>query len=168
MALQMEGMAWSFGDDINTDLILPGAAFLLPVEEQIKHCFSANRPGWCDKVQPGDVIVAGRNFGVGSARPIGNVFACLGVAGVIAASFNGLGLRNCVNYGVHVLPCPEAVDSISDGDHVAVDWTSGIIRNLTRGNKILGNPVPLPLLDIAQAGGVLPALEAEGFLEDVK
>ena len=74
MPLQIEGTAWLFGDDINTDLILPGSAFLLPVEEQIKYCFSANRPGWSDLVKPGDIIVAGENFGVGSARPIGNVF----------------------------------------------------------------------------------------------
>ncbi len=74
MALQIEGTAWVFGDDINTDLILPGAAFLLPVKEQIKYCFSANRPGWSDKVQSGDIVVAGTNFGLGSARPIGNVF----------------------------------------------------------------------------------------------
>ena len=106
MALQIEGTGWVFGNVINTDLILPGAAFLLPVEEQIKYCFSANRPGWSEEVQRGDIVVAGSNFGLGSARPIGNVFARLGVAGIIASTFNGLGLRNCVNYGVHVLPCP--------------------------------------------------------------
>ena len=168
MALQIEGTAWVFGDDINTDLILPGAAFLLPVEEQIKYCFSANRPGWCDEVQPGDVIIAGTNFGLGSARPIGNVFARLGVVGIVAASFNGLGLRNCVNYGVHVLPSPDAVGAIADGDRVAIDWEAGTIRNLTQGNDVSGNPVPRALLDIAEAGGVVPILRAEGLLEDAE
>lgn len=168
MALQIEGTAWAFGNDINTDLILPGAAFLLPVEEQIKYCFSANRPGWSDTVRPGDIVVAGTNFGLGSARPIGNVFARLGVAGVIAETFNGLGLRNCVNYGVHVLPCAGAVDAIADGDRIAVDWATGTVRNLTQGNGTVGKPVPQALLDIAEAGGVVPVLQAEGLLEDAE
>lgn len=168
MALQREGTAWVFGDDINTDLILPGAAFLLPVEEQIKYCFSANRPGWSDEVQPGDIIIAGKNFGLGSARPIGNVFARLGVAGVIAATFNGLGLRNCVNYGVHVLPCPDAVTLVGDGDRIAVDWESGRVQNLRDGGEVFGKPVPKSLLDIAEAGGVIPILQAEGLLEDAE
>lgn len=165
MALQSEGTAWVFGDDINTDLILPGAAFLLPVEEQVKYCFSANRPGWVDEMQPGDIVVAGRNFGLGSARPIGNVFARLGVAGIVAASFNGLGLRNCVNYGVHVLPCPDAATVVTDGDRIAVDWQTGVVRNLSREGQVSGKAVPQALLDIAEAGGVVPVLQAEGLLE---
>lgn len=166
MALHTEGTAWVFGDDINTDLILPGAAFLLPVEEQIKFCFSANRPGWSAMVQPNDIVVAGRNFGLGSARPIGNVFAHLGVAGIIAATFNGLGLRNCVNYGVHVLTCPAAVSALADGDRIAVNWQTGEVQNLTQGGQLFGKPVPKALLDIAEAGGVVPVLQAEGLLED--
>ena len=168
MALQIEGTGWVFGNDINTDLILPGAAFLLPVEEQIKYCFSANRPGWSDEVQPGDIVVAGSNFGLGSARPIGNVFARLGVAGIIASTFNGLGLRNCVNYGVHVLPCPGAIDAIADGDRIAVDWQAGTVRNVSQGSEITGKALPQDLLDIAEAGGVIPVLRAEGLLEDTE
>ena len=168
MALKNEGIAWVFGDDINTDLILPGMAFLLPVEEQSKYCFSANRPGWSDKVQPGDIIVAGTNFGLGSARPIGKVFAHLGVAGVIASTFNGLGMRNCVNYGVHVLTCLGATTEISDGDRILVDWQSGSVHNLTKANGISGRALPQPLLDIAEAGGVIPMLQSEGLLEDAE
>ena len=166
MALKNEGIAWVFGDDINTDLILPGAAFLLPVEEQSKYCFSANRPGWSDKVQPGDIVVAGTNFGLGSARPIGKVFAHLGVSGVIASTFNGLGLRNCVNYGVHVLPCPGATSVISDRDRIFVDWQSGSVQNLTKASGTSGRALPQPLLDIAESGGVIPMLQSEGLLED--
>lgn len=168
MALQIEGTAWVFGDDINTDLILPGAAFLLPVEEQIKYCFSANRPGWSEQVRPGDIIVAGENFGVGSARPIGNVFSKLGVAGVIAASFNGLGLRNCVNYGIHVLPCPGAAEAISDGDRISVDWEKGVVGLSAQGTELSGRPLPAALLEIAEKGGVIPILQAEGLLEDAE
>ena len=105
MANTFTGKVWKFGDDINTDLVIPNFAVLMPVEEQLQHCFSANRPGWVDEVQPGDVLVAGRNFGVGSARNIGAVFHALGISGVVADSFNGLGLRNCINSGLPSLPC---------------------------------------------------------------
>ena len=168
MALQVEGRAWVFGDDINTDLILPGSAFLLAVEEQVKYCFSANRPGWSGQVGPGDIIVAGVNFGVGSARPIGNVLSKLGIVGVIAASFNGLGLRNCVNYGVHVLTCPDIGALVADGDRIAVDWKVGSVRNLVNGSEQAGKPLPDQLLEIAEKGGIVPILQSEGLLEDAE
>lgn len=168
MALQVEGRSWVFGDDINTDLILPGSAFLLPVEEQIKYCFSANRPGWSDEVGPGDILVAGVNFGVGSARPIGNVLATLGIVGVIAVSFNSLGLRNCVNYGLHVLTCTDIATVVADGDRIAVDWKSGAVRNLSSGAETIGKPLPDALLEIAEKGGIVPILQSEGLLEDAE
>ena len=74
MASTFSGRVWKFGDDINTDLIIPGYALFMPPEEQRRQCFSANRPGWVDEVRPGDVLIAGRNFGVGSARAIGDIF----------------------------------------------------------------------------------------------
>ena len=166
MALQVEGRSWVFGDDINTDLIMPGSAFLLPVEEQIKYCFSANRPGWSEQVEPGDILVAGVNFGVGSGRPIGNVLATLGIVGVIAASFNGLGLRNCVNYGLHVLTCPDIASVATDGDRIAVDWKSGTVRNIESSAETTGRPLPDALLEIAEKGGIVPILQSEGLLED--
>ncbi len=168
MALQIEGRAWVFGDDINTDLILPGSAFLLPVEEQVKYCFSANRPGWSDQVKPGDIIIAGVNFGVGSARPIGNVLSKLGVVGVVASSFNGLGLRNCVNYGIHVLPCPDVGSIVLDGDQISVDWKTGLVRNCASGSQLQGKPLPDQLLEIAEKGGIVPILQSEGLLEDAE
>ncbi len=83
-------------------------------------------------------------------------------------SFNGLGLRNCVNYGIHVLPCPGAAEAIGDGDRIAVDWASGAVRNLAQGGEITGKPLPATLLDIAEKGGVIPMLQAEGLLEDAE
>lgn len=168
MALQIEGRAWVFGDDINTDLILPGSAFLLPVEEQVKYCFSANRPGWSAQVGPGDILVAGVNFGVGSARPIGNVLSKLGIVGVVASSFNGLGLRNCVNYGIHVLTCPDVESIIADGDQIAVDWKHGKVRNLVSESELTGKPLPDQLLEIAEKGGIVPILQSEGLLEEAE
>jgi 3-isopropylmalate/(R)-2-methylmalate dehydratase small subunit len=164
MSSIFKGRVWKFGDDINTDLVIPGFAVLMTRDEQLRHCFSANRPGWVDDVRPGDVLVAGRNFGVGSARGIGDVFVGLGISGVIAESFNGLGLRNCINVGLPSLPCPGITDAFQEGDIAEVDWASGAVRNVTKGTTVQGEPVPKALRDIVAAGGVEAMLRAEGYL----
>jgi 3-isopropylmalate/(R)-2-methylmalate dehydratase small subunit len=164
MANTFAGKVWKFGDDINTDLVIPNFAVLMTLEEQLEHCFSANRPGWVHEVQPGDVLVAGRNFGVGSARNIGAVFHGLGISGVVAESFNGLGLRNCINAGLPSLPCPGVADVFGEGDTAEVDWTTGAVRNATTGATAQGNPIPPALQDIIQGGGVESVLRAEGYL----
>lgn len=158
------GRVWKFGDDINTDLIIPGFAILLPPDEQTRHCFSANRPGWVDQVSPGDVLLAGRNFGVGSGRAIGDVFVALGISGVVAESFNGLGLRNCINAGLPSLPCPGVLAAFDEGDIAEVDWTSGGVRNVTKDRTLQGQPLPVALQDIVIAGGVEAMLRSEGYL----
>lgn len=158
------GTVWKFGDDINTDLLIPGFAIFLPREEQLRHVMSANRPGWVDEVRPGDVLLAGRNFGVGSARPIGDVIRDLGITGVVAESFNGLGLRNCINVGLPALPCPGILDAFEEGEVAEVDWTSGTVKNVTRDITLRGDPLPKALQDIVHAGGVEAVLRREGYL----
>src|SRR5262245_43424999 len=164
MGNEFSGRVWKFEHDINTDLVIPNFAVLMTVEEQLEHCFSANRPGWVQEVQPGDVLVAGRNFGVGSARNIGAVFHGLGISGVVADSFNGLGLRNCINAGLPSLPCPGVVDVFAEGETAEVDWTTGAVRNVTSGATVAGNPTPPALQDIIHGGGVESVLRAEGYL----
>ncbi len=73
-----------------------------------------------------------------------------------------------MNYGVHVLPCPGAIDAIADGDRIAVDWQAGTVWNKSQGSEITGKALPQALLDIAEAGGVIPVLKAEGLLEDAE
>jgi 3-isopropylmalate/(R)-2-methylmalate dehydratase small subunit len=158
------GRVWRFGDDINTDLVIPNFAVLMPLEDQLQHCFSANRPGWVAEVQPGDVLVAGRNFGVGSARNIGAVFHRLGVGGIVAESFNGLGLRNCINAGLPTLPCPGVLTVFEEGDKAEVEWMTGDVRNVTTGATAKGIPLPKPLQDIVIGGGVENLLRREGYL----
>lgn len=158
------GRVWRFEHDINTDLVIPNYAVLMPVEEQLQHCFAANRPGWVDEVQAGDVLVVGRNFGVGSARNIGAVFHGLGISGIVAESFNGLGLRNCVNSGMPSLPCAGALDAFEEGHVAEVEWTTGEVRNLTTGASLQGNPVPVALQQIVLGGGVEGVLRGEGYL----
>jgi 3-isopropylmalate/(R)-2-methylmalate dehydratase small subunit len=158
------GKVWVFGPDINTDLVIPNFAVLLPRKEQTQHCFAANRPGWVDEVQPGDILVAGTNFGVGSGRPIGDVFADLGIALIIAESFNGLGLRNCINLGIPCLPAANAASFFAEGDIARVDWKGGGIVNETQGTSMQGQPLPQTLIEIVEAGGVVTILKKEGFL----
>ena len=160
----IQGRVWKFGDDINTDLVIPGFAIFMAADEQPRHCFSANRPGWVDEVQEGDILLAGRNFGVGSGRPIGEVFVRLGIEAVVAESFNGLGLRNCVNVGLPSLPCPGILDAFDEGDIAEVDAVSGEVRNLTSGMNITGNPLPPAIQEIVAAGGVEARLRASGHL----
>ena len=164
MADTFTGKVWKFGDDINTDLVIPGFAVMWTLEEQLPHCFSANRPGWVDEVQQGDVLIAGRNFGVGSARPIGDVLRDNGISGVVADSFNGLGLRNCINAGLPSLPCAGILDAFDEGDIADVDWTTGAVHNVTKGTSLQGTPVPKALREIVKAGGVEAVLRNEGYL----
>jgi 3-isopropylmalate/(R)-2-methylmalate dehydratase small subunit len=164
MTNTFSGRVWKFGHDINTDLVIPNFAVLMPVEEQVQHCFSANRPGWVGEVTDGDVLVVGRNFGVGSARNIGAIFRALGIAGIVAESFNGLGLRNCVNMGMPSLPCAGALELFEEGDLAEVDWTTGAVRNATSGATAQGVPIPLQLQRLVAAGGVEDVLRAEGYL----
>jgi 3-isopropylmalate/(R)-2-methylmalate dehydratase small subunit len=161
---KLTGRVWKFGHDINTDLIIPGFAILLPADEQPRHCFSANRPGWVDEVGEGDVLLAGRNFGVGSGRAIGEVFVALGISCVVAESFNGLGLRNCINAGLPALPCAGVLETFDEGDIAEVDWSAGEVSNSTQGRSLQGQPLPHALQEIVSAGGVEAALRAEGFL----
>jgi 3-isopropylmalate/(R)-2-methylmalate dehydratase small subunit len=158
------GKVWKFGHDINTDLVIPNFAVLMPVDEQLQYCFSANRPGWVDEVAPGDVLVVGRNFGVGSARNIGSTFHGLGIVGIVAESFNGLGLRNCINSGLPSLPCLGILEAFEEGDIAEVDWTSGTVRNATSGATLVGDPIPPQLQRIVIAGGVEGVLRREGYL----
>lgn len=166
VAARFAGKVWVFDHDINTDLVIPNFAVLMPLEEQLQHCFSANRPGWVDEVERGDVLVVGRNFGVGSARNIGAVFHALGISGIVAESFNGLGLRNCINAGLPSLPCPGVLEVFAEGDTAEVDWTVGEVRNVTSGATIQGHPIPAQLQDIILGGGVEGVLRREGYLAE--
>jgi len=170
MSNVITGRVWKFGDDINTDLVIPNFAMTYVRTEQPQYCFNANRPGWVKEVQPGDILIAGRNFGVGSARNIGDVFKQLGIAAIIAESFNSLGLRNCVNMGVPCLPMKGVLDAFEEGDMAEVDWTTGALRNLTNRNAVSlsGQPLPPSLQDIIKAGGVMAVLERRGLIEPLK
>src|SRR5699024_5024744 len=96
----MKGRAWRFGDTSTTDELYPRFALRLPVEEASWRMFHSVRPGWPEQVTPGDIVVAGRNFGLGSSRAVPLLFQHLGVSCLVAEYFNSLFLRNCINYGL--------------------------------------------------------------------
>ena len=158
------GRVWKFGDQINTDLILPSSSFRLPQNEQHMLCLDAIRPGWAKQVASGDIIVAGENFGMGSGRPVGTILRACGIAGLVCESINGLCLRNCVNFGLPGMDCPGVAGIFEDGDLAKVDFLSGKVENLTRHKSINGKPLAPLLADIVTAGGVIQMLLREDYI----
>lgn len=161
----MRGRVWVFGDDINTDLLQPGEATFLPLEQQPKYCMSSNRPGWSDLVERGDILVAGRNFGTGSSRPAARVLKQLGIGCLVADSINGLFFRNCVNYAFPALEVPGASRLFAEGDEASIDFTAAQVKNLTTGGELTGLSWPSWMREILDAGGLIPLLVAEGLVE---
>ena len=157
--LRIRGRAWCFGDDISTDALSPGAYAVAPPAVRAAHTLEAVNPRFAAGVRPGDVVVAGRNFGCGSSRetaPEG--LKALGVGCVVAASFARLFLRNAVAIGLPVLPCADAAEAVADGDGLEIDLEAGLIRNLATGVTVRGRPLAAPMLDVLRAGGIGPLL----------
>jgi 3-isopropylmalate/(R)-2-methylmalate dehydratase small subunit len=163
----LEGDVWTFGDDINTDLIAPTPYIYLPAKEQARHVFEANRPGWVDEMKPGDFIVAGRNFGMGSSRPAPMALNALSVGCVLADSINALFFRNCVSFGLLALECPGVSRLFQEGQRASVSVDDFTVRNLATGETLEAVPVPPALINLMRAGGIFPLLESEGLIKPV-
>jgi 3-isopropylmalate/(R)-2-methylmalate dehydratase small subunit len=158
------GRVWKFGDDINTDLRLPGPLLTASEAEQARAVFSANRPGWIDRIGPGDIIVGGRNFGTGSSRPAPRALRTNGLGALLAESINGLFFRNAVSFGFLALECPGVHAAFEEGQTAEIalqDWT---VRNRDAGIVLQAKPVPERLLALMTGGGIFPLLEAEGLI----
>ena len=164
MSETVRGRVWCFGDDISTDLLQPVHALLRPVAEQPRYVFEANRPGWVDEVERGDLIVAGRNFGTGSGRPAARVLADLGIAGVVCDSINGLFFRNCVNFAFPAMRCAGVSAAFAEGDIAVFDLATGAVRNETSGTELVGRRWEPELLEIYRHGGLLQRLRSEGLI----
>jgi 3-isopropylmalate/(R)-2-methylmalate dehydratase small subunit len=160
----VEGRAWTFGDDVSTDAIYPHAAYRLEGAEAARALFGSLRPGWADEVRPGDVIVAGRRFGIGSARPAPVLLRRLGIGACVADSLAALFLRNCINAGLPALPCDGVSEIIADGDVVSVDLEAGIVENRATGARRRCAGLPRELLAVIEGGGLIARLEREGYI----
>jgi len=162
--MRFAGRSWKFPDNINTDLILPNRAFYLTAEEQARFVFSANRPGWVDEVKPGDILIGGKNFGMGSSRPAARSLRNLRLACLVAESINGLFLRNSVNFGFPALECPGVSAAFEEGDVAEVSFEDYTVRNARTGAVLNAAPLPESLKKLMQGGGLYQLLEAEGYL----
>lgn len=151
----MKGKAWNYGDDINTDFILPGIYLELTDPNEIgKHAMEGIDPEFVGKVQPGDIVIGGRNFGLGSSReqaPIALKYS--GVSAVIAESYARIFYRNAANLGLPALECPNVSKEIKTGDTVEIDIEAGKI--IVNGEKELEFvPVPPFMMEILEVGGL--------------
>jgi 3-isopropylmalate/(R)-2-methylmalate dehydratase small subunit len=155
--MKIQGKVWKFGDNIDTDVIIP-ARFLNVSDKDIlaKNCFADLRPEFGGSVVKGDVIIGGSNFGCGSSRehaPLAIKAAGIGV--IIAKSFARIFYRNAFNIGLPILESKEAVEAIMDGDTVSVDLISGEITNVDKGTKYSASPIPDFMRAIIDAGGLV-------------
>jgi 3-isopropylmalate/(R)-2-methylmalate dehydratase small subunit len=150
--------AWRLGADVDTDVLAPGHAMKHGIEVIAKHCLESLRPEFADGVRPGDVVVAGPNFGIGSSREqAAQVLVHLGVAAVIAPSYSGLYFRNAFNVGLLLLTCAQA-EQIGEGERIAFDARAArIVR--ADGQALAAEPIPDFLLDMVEAGGLLAQLQ---------
>ena len=156
----MKGTAWKFGNDIDTDIIVPGRYLIYTDEERLsKHCMEGLDPDFDKKCKKGDFIVAGTNFGCGSSRehaPIALKGA--GVSAVIAESFARIFYRNATNVGVPLLEAPGITELVEDGDEIEVDMDGGIIT-ASNGETIAFKKLPPFMLEILEQGGLIEYLK---------
>ena len=155
--------AWVFGDDLDTDQMVPGryAPFMVGQDKFHTYAFCDARPGFAKEVRPGDILVGGENFGCGSSREYAvAALVKLGVGAVVAKSFARIFFRNCVNLGIPVLESADAAQRIRDGDDIALDVASGTLRG-PNGDATLRPLAPFAR-EILDAGGVVAYLRAHG------
>lgn len=154
----LQARVWRLGADVDTDVLAPGHAMKHGIDVIARHCLESVRPEFAASVQPGDVIVAGPNFGIGSSREqAAAVLVQLGVAAVIAPSYSGLYFRNAFNVGLLLLTCENA-HRIQEGERIAFDTRAGrIVR--ADGEVLAAEPVPPFLLAMVEAGGLLAQLQ---------
>lgn len=159
--MDVQGKAFRYADNVDTDVIIP-ARYLNTSDPQelSKHCMEDIDATFVDKVQKGDVVVAGYNFGCGSSRehaPL--VLKTCGVGCVIAKSFARIFYRNAINIGLPILECPPAAEEISAGDEVYVDFDTGIIQDITTGKTYEAQPFPPFIQNIIRCGGLLASIK---------
>jgi 3-isopropylmalate/(R)-2-methylmalate dehydratase small subunit len=162
--MKLEGRVWKFGPDIDTDAIIPARYLnLVDANQLARHAMEDERPEFIKEVKPGDILVAGKNFGCGSSRehaPLALKFA--GISCIIAKSFARIFYRNSFNQGVPLFESSEAAEAIQEGDQVCVDMSTGEIEDLTLGKKFFAKPIPPFMQELINDGGLIPHLQKGG------
>jgi len=156
--MEMTGRVWKYGDNVDTDAIIPARYLNMSTAEELAaHCMEDLDEGFAAAVEAGDVIVAGENFGCGSSRE----HAALAIRGaqascVIARSFARIFYRNAINVGLPILECPAAVEGAEQGHRLQIELETGQVRNLTTGQVYHAEPYPPFMITIINAGGLVP------------
>ncbi|MBW1764332.1 MAG: 3-isopropylmalate dehydratase small subunit [Deltaproteobacteria bacterium] len=161
--MNIEGKVWKFGDNIDTDVIIP-ARFLNVSDkrELAKNCFTDLRPDFTKGVSQGDIIVGGNNFGCGSSREHAPLaIKESGIAAIVAKSFARIFYRNAFNIGLPILECREAVDPLKENDQIYLDLFTGKIVNKSNGEQFSAKPIPDFMMQIIQAGGLVKYVRAQ-------
>jgi 3-isopropylmalate/(R)-2-methylmalate dehydratase small subunit len=160
--MHIGGNAWTYGDNVDTDVIIPARYLNVSTPEELaRHCMEDVDARFASDVQPGDIIVTGENFGCGSSRehaPLAIKGA--GISCVVAKSFARIFYRNAINVGLPILECPAAVDEIEKGDRLTVDLRAGTIANERTGRTYRTSPFPTFIMEIVAAGGLVPYTRA--------
>lgn len=152
------GRAFVFGDRIDTDLLAPGPYMREPIDVLASHCLEAIDPDFARDVRPGDIVIGGESFGIGSSREQAvQALAHLGIAAIVARSFARIFYRNALNLGIPAVTCPDLV--VTRGDEVEVQPAAGLIINHSSGTRHACQPLPPQLMAIVDAGGLMPWLE---------
>lgn len=155
--MKFEGNAWKFGDHVDTDLIIPARYLNVSDRHELaRHCFADLRPEFTRDVKPGDIIVAGINFGCGSSREHAPLaLKAAGIGAVVAKSFSRIFYRSALNIGLPILESEEAPDEIEEGDLLSLDLSKGVIVTKKGGKRFSAKPVPEFMRGIIEAGGLV-------------
>ena len=158
MTARMRGRVIRYGDNVDTDVIIPARYLTRSDPEHLAaHCMEDLDPHFMEKIKPGDIIVAGNNFGCGSSREDAPLaIKSAGISCIVARSFARIFFRNAINIGLAILESAEAVDGLIEGDEVEVDIEAGSIRNLSRGKTYGAAPFPAVVRQIIDVGGLVP------------
>lgn len=155
--MKIEGNVWKFGNNIDTDVIIPATRLVTTdMVELGRYCMEGVDPSFPEKVQPGDIIVAGKNFGCGSSREHAPMaIKGVGISCVIAESFARIFFRNAFNMGLAIFESPGVSQETQEGDRVSVDKNTGEIVNLTNGKRFSASPIPPFMQELLEAGGLM-------------
>jgi 3-isopropylmalate/(R)-2-methylmalate dehydratase small subunit len=154
--MKRTGRCWKFGDNIPTDRLVKSRYVFEPMEEIVKHVLEDLNPEFPRKVQPGDIVVAGRHFGQSSGRAIATkALQATGIGCVVADTFARTFFRNCFEIGLPAMAISGVTDLVSDGDEVSVDIATGEFHNISTGQRANGEPADSFLLDMLDAGGLI-------------
>ena len=151
----MEGRVWKFGDDVDTDAMVPGKYLILDASEIAGHVMEGIRPGFAELIAPGDIIVGGANFGTGSSRdPAVKGLQAAGIQAIVAESFARIFFRNCINAGLPPVECAGAA-RIEEGQKVQIDLLEGRVTVVDTGEVLEAVPLPAEIASILDAGGLV-------------